>query len=329
MTVSEMQQMSKRLACAQWFARKGITVFIVVAGSKSPLGGYSWYTRSTTDPAQVAEWFAATPDCNYGLWMGPLYVVIDLDVKPGVNGIEEFTNICSKHGITDFRLEIPTLQIRTPGGGYHLFFRVPFPVANANRFPAGIDVRGAIGYVVGAGSCDSRGEWEVVDPSMPIMDLPEWLFPFLREPGQRDPNRHTPLVELDLPENIEQANEWLQGCKPAIEGENGDDFTYEICCKLRDFGLSEGAALEALTESGWNSRCEPPWDLAALEKKIENSYQYGQNRPGVASESLQLTRLLAAQVGRPEITDEKVAEMFHPKSQFKSIPQKSKLGRLT
>ena len=59
-----------RLEWAQWFARKGITVFIVESGGKRPLGGHSWYLRSTTDPDQVAEWFAVTDNCNYGLWLG-------------------------------------------------------------------------------------------------------------------------------------------------------------------------------------------------------------------------------------------------------------------
>jgi len=119
------------------------------------------------------------------------------------------------------------------------------------------------------------------------------LLTYLREPGTKDPNHHVPLVELDLPENIEQARLWLIEAAPAVEGDNGDDRTYDVACRMRDFGLSEGAALEVLNESGWNSRCDPPWDNDALEKKIENSFEYGQNRPGVASESLQLARIIA------------------------------------
>ena len=315
-----------RLRCAQWFARKGITVFIINPGSKSPLGGHSWYTRSTLDPEQVAEWFALTPDCNYGLWMGPSFVAVDLDVKPAVNGVEVFQKICEENGIGDFRLDIPTLQVRTPGGGYHLIFKVPFPVANANTFPKGIDVRGAVGYIVGAGSRDSRGEWTVIDPSMPIINAPDWILAYLKEPGQRDPNHHVPMVELDLPENIAQAMEWLKKVKPAMEGDEGDNWTYAICCQLRDYGLSEGAALEALNESHWNSRCEPPWQLDELEKKIANSYEYGQNRPGIKAESLLLDHIMAVRpAGGYGLTPEKIYEMFHPpKPHFQTIPRKPK-----
>ena len=312
MTVHQNGDKSKRLDYAQWFARIGITVFIVEPGGKRPLGGNSWYLRQTVDPDQVAEWFETTKNANYGLHMGPEYVAIDLDLKPGIDGVAEFQKICTENGIDDFLTGLNTLTIATPGGGYHLIFRVPFPCANANRFPKGIDVRGAIGYIVGAGSQDSRGTWEIVNKAK-IAPCPDWLLPFLKEPGTKDPSAHIPLVELDLPENIEQARLWLQEAKPAVEGENGDDHTYEICCKLRDFGLSEGGALDVLIQSGWNDRCDPPWENDELEKKIENSYEYGQNRPGCAAESLQLARIIAC---RPDddygLTPEKIHEMFHP-----------------
>ena len=304
-----------RLEWAQWMAAKGIVVFVVEANSKRPLGGYSWYERQTTDPNQVAAWFKDHKDCNFGLHLGEQYVAIDLDVKPAHNGVEEFEKICAEHGIENFLLELPTLMSRTPGKGYHLFFKVPFPCANKNDFPAGIDVRGAVGYVVGPGSEDSRGSWEIVDPDMPIMDAPEWLLEYLYEPGQRDPNHQVPLVELDDVENIEQAMEWLKQAKPAIQGDEGDQLTYDTICMLRDFGISEGHVFELLNESGWNERCEPPWDASELTKKIENSYQYGQNRPGVKAITYEKAKLMAC---RPaggwgaQITDAQVAELFHP-----------------
>lgn len=304
-----------RLEWAQWMAAKGIVVFVVEANSKRPLGGYSWYERQTTDPNQVAAWFKDYPDCNYGLHLGEQYVAIDLDVKPDRNGIEEFEKICAEHGIENFLLELPTLMSRTPGKGYHIFFRVPHPCANKNDLPAGIDVRGAVGYVVGPGSADSRGAWEIIDPDMEIMDAPEWLLEYLYEPGQKDPNHQVPIVELDDVENVAQAIEWLQKVKPAIQGDEGDQHTYNTICMLRDFGISEGHVYELLNESGWNGRCEPPWDAGELSKKIENSYQYGQNRPGVKAVTYEKARLIAA---RPaggwgaHITQEQIAELFHP-----------------
>ncbi len=308
-----------RLEWAQWMAKKGIVAFIVDANSKRPLGGNSWYVRNTTEPQQLAEWFDMTENCNYGLWLGRGHVVIDLDVKhdtEGATGIAHFEAICAENGIENFLLEFETLMVKTPSGGYHLYFKTPRPCANKNTFPELIDVRGAVGYVVGPGSRVKAGEWEVVDPDMPIMDIPEFLLDYLVTPGIKDPNADVPLIELDQSENVEQAMNWLKTAKPAIEGLNGDDHTYNICCMLRDFGVSEAEALTLLHKSGWNARCDPPWDLSHLEVKIKNSYAFGQNRPGCKAVTYEKAKLMA---GRPaggwgaQITDEQVAVMFGPK----------------
>jgi hypothetical protein len=300
-------------------ASKGITAFIVTANSKRPLGGTSWYVRNTKDPQQIADWFDMTDDCNYGLWLGEEYVVIDLDVghsTDGATGITRFEEICAENGIENFLLEFETLMVRTPSQGYHLYFKTPFKCANKNLFPDLIDVRGGVGYVVGPGSKVKAGEWEVVDPDMPIMDIPEFLLDYLVSPGVKDPNHSVPLIELDQEENIEQATAWLKGAPPAIAGENGDDRTYDVCCQLRDYGISEGMALHVLNESGWNERCEPAWESGELEVKIKNSYSFGQNRPGVKATTYEKTKLMA---GRPAggwaavLTDEKVAAMFGSK----------------
>ena len=308
-----------RLGWAQWMASKGITAFIVDANSKRPLGGNSWYVRNTTEPQQLADWFEETPNCNYGLWLGEEYVAIDLDVKhdtEGVSGIAAFEAICAENGVTNFLLEFNTLMVETPSGGYHLYFRTPRPCANKNTFPDLIDVRGAVGYVVGPGSAVKAGEWSVVDEDMPIMDIPEFLLEYLISPGVKDPNHAVPLIELDQPANIKQALDWLKEAAPAIGGQNGDDRAYDVCCQLRDYGISETEALNLLNESGWNERCEPPWDGGGLEVKIKNSYAFGQNRPGCKAETYKVARI---QAGRPAggwgavLTDERVAEMFGKK----------------
>lgn len=279
-----------RLEWAQWMAAKGISVFIVTPKSKRPLEGQSWYLRQSTDPDVIETLFSQTENCNYGLHLGERYVAIDLDVGPNKDGVREFEAICRENDIDDFRLELDTLMSRTPGGGYHLFFKTPLPCANRNYFPDGIDVRGVQGYVVGPGSEDSRGKWEIVDPSAEIADLPDWLLAYVEEPNQRHEKSDSPVVELDLPENVEHAVEWLREQPPAIEGENGNDRTYEVAGFLRDFGLSETKMLEVLNVE-WNQRCEPHWDDAELETLIANVWKYAQNRPGIKSPAWQAQRV--------------------------------------
>ena len=302
-----------RLEWAQRFAALGISVFQVEPNSKRPLDGYSWYLRQTTDAAKIEQWFDQIPNCNYGLHWGENYVAVDLDIKPDANGVRAFEELCAEHGIEDFLIELDTLTVRTPGGGFHLIFKSPFPCGLSNDFERGIDVRGATGYTVGVGSADSRGEWKLVNDAE-IASLPEWLEDYVRPPGHKDPNHDVPVTDLDHPENVEHAVEWLKDREPAFQGQNGDDWTYETAQFLRDFGLSQGKIFEVLNVE-WNQRCDPMWGDEELEAKIRNAWTYGQNRPGVKSSTYKAERVNLAHSGdrwAEHLTEEAIAELFRP-----------------
>ncbi len=303
-----------RLELAQWFAEKGISVFVVEPNSKRPLEGQSWYLRQTTDAATIATWFEQVPNANFGCHWGAEYVAIDLDIKPQHNGVREFEKICAEHGIDNFLLELDTLIVQTPGGGYHLIFQAPFPCGLSNDFPKGIDVRGVNGYTVGAGSQDSRGEWKLIDPNAPIAELPDFLADYVRPPGHKDPNHDVPVVELDLDENVQYALDWLKDREPALQGQNGDDHTYETVQFLRDFGLSQDKIFETVNVE-WNGRCDPPWGHEELLAKIKNAWSYGQNRPGVKSPTWKARRINLTHGGdvwAAQLTSQAIHELFHP-----------------
>lgn len=310
-----------RLEWAQWMGAKGIGVFIIRPGTKNPLHGYSWYSRQSQDPKEIAEMFTATPGCNFGVYPGENYVVIDLDVGPGKDGIKVFEEICAENGIDNFELEIDTLMVKTPRKGIHLYFRAPFATGIANDFPDGIDVRGVNGYVVGPGSELPEGGYELVDPNADITELPAWLEDYVRPPGHRDPKHDIPLVDLDLEENVVHALNWLQTREPAIEGQHGDDWTLQTIQFLRDFGLSQGKMMEVLN-SGWNQNCDPPWGDTELERKIDNAWRYGQNRPGIKSPSYRAHLInMGAGSGLWDkyLTPEAKAELFNPTKHLRLV----------
>ena len=89
--------MTDRREMALAMAARGINVFVIDPGSKRPLAGKSWYVAQSTDETQINEWFEYHEDCNYGVHLGNDYVVIDLDVKPNVNGVQEFDMLCSEY----------------------------------------------------------------------------------------------------------------------------------------------------------------------------------------------------------------------------------------
>jgi hypothetical protein len=44
--------------------------------------------------------------------------------------------------------------------------------------------------------------------------------------------------------------------EPAIEGQGGDLHTYNVACRVRDFGVSQSRCLELMSIL-WDSRCLP------------------------------------------------------------------------
>lgn len=72
------------------------------------------------------------------------------------------------------------------------------------------------------------------------------------KPAHHAPRSDQPLTELDKPENVARATTWLRESAPeAVQGAGGDDTTFRVACRLRDFALSQETALDLLLEH-WN-----------------------------------------------------------------------------
>jgi hypothetical protein len=141
----------------------------------------------------------------------------------------------------------------------------------------------------------ARGKPYSVEIEAPIAEIPVEIKARLRPPNERQ--EAVPGVNSDTPEAIALAEHWLDTEAPiAIEGQGGDNTTFGVCCKLRDFGLSPEAALEALTL--WNDRCSPPWAPDALEAKVRNAFEYASGPGGAGKSSLVLTIAAHLAVGQ-------------------------------
>jgi len=119
---------------------------------------------ATSDLDAVARLFSQAPHATgYGIACGrgpePL-IGIDLDRKNGVDGVNELQRLARAHGFA-----VPhTVTVRTPSGGFHLWFTGPSGVKvpnSAGRLAPGIDVRGTAGYLVGPGSMTPAGTYDL------------------------------------------------------------------------------------------------------------------------------------------------------------------------
>jgi hypothetical protein len=154
--------MSEFYLSAEAHCRRGFRVFPLLPNSKRPMIK-GWPERATTDPAQVAAWWRRFPRANVAIATGDGLVVIDVDPRHGGELNPGWPS---------------TATVRTPGGGWHLYYRCDAPVKKSvGRLAPGVDVLGEGAYVVAPGSRTPSGEYEWLPETHEIATVSASLFP--------------------------------------------------------------------------------------------------------------------------------------------------------
>jgi hypothetical protein len=269
-------------AARDW-ARRGFRIFPLENGGKFPrIKDWDWTEGATADLDMIEAWWSTFPEANIGVLTDGL-IVLDVDVRNGKPGFESLLALDAP---------LDTLIVNTPSGGKHVYYSGPNRANGVNRLGEGLDVRSYHGYVVAPGSwLDASipsnrgvGGYYTIDNDQPVMECPAEIVARLDAP--RDRQSQAPLVELDLPSSIQQARLYAEQVEPAVLGAGADHYTYGVCCRVKDFGLSQQVAFEVLAEH-YLPRCTasrtPVEQLNWLERKVENAYAYGTSAPGIAS----------------------------------------------
>lgn len=292
--------MTHGLDAALRLAQQGFRVFPLDEHGTTPVIR-DWPQRATTSPDEIRKlWTDATGDtCDYNpaIATGDGIVVLDFDckdAKPGVNYMRTWDAVG----------ELPeSLRATTPSGGKHLIMRAGTDVANSvGKLAPGVDVRGRHGYIVAPGSTTAKGvyAWENGSADKSLADLepaPAWVIEKAGQPRERKESDTEPLVDLDDESAVKAAADWLKDHAPeAIEGAGGDRTTYEVAAKIKDFGVSQGVALDLMLEHWNETKASPPWYPHELESKISNAYAYGTSPPGVSSAKSEFTPVVLESV---------------------------------
>jgi hypothetical protein len=250
-------------------ASQGFKVFPLRPGAKSPPLVESWPTVATADAAQVEAWWAQWPEANVGIHCDGL-VVLDVDAHKG--GFDSLAALKKEIALGK------TLAVQTPRGGLHIIYRSAAPVANGvDVIGRGVDVRSRSGYIVGAGSRTADGVYQV-RVEAPLAEISPTLLERLGRVREKPREERKDTVKTDTDAAVIRAVAFLEQFQPAIQGQGGDHQTYRAACRVRDHGVPQERAAEALAD--WNSRCVPPWDADGLEVKIRNAYAYAQDDIG-------------------------------------------------
>lgn len=145
---------------ALWYAERGLRVFPLQAGTKVPFPRSRGCKDATSDPQQVASWWAAVPYANIGIATGHVVDVIDID---GLQGNVSLAGLRHQHeGFPQPRLG----HVSTPrAGGRHYYVPVhPQGRGNGAALAPGIDYRGRGGYVVAPPSRTAQGTYRWLTP---------------------------------------------------------------------------------------------------------------------------------------------------------------------
>ncbi|MCO5761906.1 MAG: bifunctional DNA primase/polymerase, partial [Chromatiaceae bacterium] len=274
-------------------ARRGFYVFPVRPGGKVP-AVVNWPNLATREQDDITAFWVNCPPMEEGapnigiatgrFGDGQALLVVDIDNKKGKSGDS-----------TIFELELQgcdfptTMEVTTPSGGRHLYYVVEKPVRQGvNVLGEGVYERSRGGFVVGPGSQIDGRSYTLVRRTLPV-PAPAWLVARCGVEPDRVPSEPVNIGGVDPARAAARAIEYLKTAPIAIEGQGGDLTTYKVAAKLKDYGLTEKAAVYALAET-WNPRCQPPWPEDDLEAKVAHAYRYGREPAGVAAPEAVFTK---------------------------------------
>jgi len=272
---------------AKKLVARGLYLFPVVAQRKTP--AIKKYTEKATDELKRLELWFKKQNKNIGIatskyGTNEALLAIDIDTKPGKKGWESFQKLKEKHSFPK------TLTQKTTTGGFHLIYKISKPIAQGTDvLGPGIDTRSSGGYLVGASSEIDGKFYTMLDA--PIAQAPAWLIEMcLAASKSKGPIKTEFKGDINQGAAFKRAEEFLKEAPLAISGSGGDETTYKVATKLKDFGLTQDNAFFALSEY-WNDRCSPPWAPDELEQKVSNAYAYGKNSFGAIAPEAEFTKI--------------------------------------
>lgn len=263
--------MSKVEAAVQW-ARRGYRIFPCLPDEPGREGNAKrakkpawegWTEWATTDEATIRSWWQGQ-EWNIGVLTTDL-VVVDIDMKRDRDGMASWMQV---YGGFD------TLTVRTPSGGLHLYYTGANVALNQGALGAGLDIRSHHGYTLAPGSTIEGVPYRV-EIDQPMAMAPGEVVSRCKPPGERAANAQTSLIEEDDPRGIALAVQAIAATPAAIDGERSQR-AYELACKVRDYGISEGMCRNLM--AAWGASSDVVGD--DLHGRIANAYAYAQNPAG-------------------------------------------------
>lgn len=203
---------------------------------------------ATLDLAQVKAWWQSHRDAAIGIPTGIVWDVLDVDVKRNEDG----------------RVHLPYLQrigllsgckyvVRTPSGGWHLYFLAAPGLTNKANVTLGLDVRSKGGYVLAPPSViddgdGSVGAYEMIGDTVGGTDDPLYWDLILNAitPIDTDTKKPVPLLGYERQSSLASLRGWLSERQ---HGERNNALHWAVC-RCIDNGLDPNELMEVALNIG-------------------------------------------------------------------------------
>jgi hypothetical protein len=234
------------------YRRLGWSVIPIAPRGKQPLVRWEIYQHRHPHATEVSDWFRQWPDANLAIITGVVSGLVVLDVDPRHGGDAGLHELEQRHGPI-----AETVEVRTGGGGRHLYFHHPGEILhNRVGLAPGVDLRGDGGYVVAPPSIHASGEpyrWERSPDVYRLAPLPAWVS----EASGSGPPRGHPL------------SHWRRLLREGVgEGERNNTIA-SLAGHLLHHGVDPEVATELLL--AWNAtRCRPPLEPEEVVRTLES-----------------------------------------------------------
>lgn len=235
---------------AKRFARNGQPVFPIHASGekvKRPLTKHGW-KDATTDGEQIKRWWRRYGEnAAIGIPTGVKWDVLDVDTK----------------GEADGRVHLPKLNrlgllngckfvVRTPSGGWHLYFTASPGTTNKAHAGLGLDVRASGGYVLAPPSYIETDEYEGAythagdtEGSTDEPLLWELIAQSLAPTNERT-NKEIDLLGYERQASLASLRGWLLERRP---GERNNSLHWAVC-RCIDHGIDPHELVDVALEIG-------------------------------------------------------------------------------
>lgn len=270
--------------------------------------------NATNDESQVVAWWTARPNDHIGI-VGVNCIILDLDVKNGKNGIEDYGNLVQQLGS-----QPDGPKVLTGGGGQHLYFKRPVDdilgqvgITGLDGRKTGIDIRIGNQYVVAPPSVHKNGQkYEYVKPLVPVSELPPLTPRFLSFlPRRKTTGQAAALptfVSTDDQNVWERCLAYVRSMPYSISGQVGHSRLLDVCNVIFwGFNLSHDQGWPILLDYN-NNQCSPQWNDKQLEYKFNQVFKKppDMERGGLAKPLEQ---------GGPEVIYHKLADYMRSKKE--------------